>query len=1003
MPIQLDVTLTIRRSERIPPSCLWCPVELKGLDVQSIERLAERRLDPAAVSVVQLNEDGTPVIFDADADADGEDRFSIPCRFDPDYGGCALPLELRTGTLVWPARTDLERQRFRVSFPLAHESTTRRPRTLVGDGDMMTQRVGRLAVSASSRPVEYGSRLFGRPGLIVGSYLDVRFFEDAASGPGEPLFRDAGRLLDVNGDPLAGVPYLGDLEGSGRLGFLMGRHEGDFRYYRNEGTNEAPRLRNEGPVRHADGSPIDMREYLRDVEAPIMLRDGSLDPNRTFRPVAAHFFPVSCALVDWLGEGRRDLIACGWQWLFFFRRSHQGFERGVMLRNADGAELRPGSFLKLVDWNEDGRPDLLIGDYHGYVRCVEFCGVRDDLPVLRDRGRLQADGQDLRDIEYSSPCVVDWRGDGEKELLVGNFYGEICRYRSLGNGKDGKPELARTDYLQAVDAYATRYMEPSIYADVNGDGNKALLSGDIKGGVYYYPNSGTNRRPVFESCRPLCDENGPIKIDGGPDPNTPDDGYTKPALCHISGQTAPDLLLSSGLGRVWYFERAGADREGSPRYKSGCVLRDVEGNEVRANHMSAIAVADWDHDGTPDLIVAGQKDVHGKKDDDPDETFQVRWFRGLPRDEAGRLRFAPYVGMIGENDTDFYYRPKPCVIDWWGEEVLYVTGRLYRRAEGDSPHTLRHVTSYPRITPKGRERFVPADYSFNELAPGDPLVIVGSCVGSIYAFREAFVFNGGYLAAQFDLGPVRKDDGTFLGNPSVRGESEAVDSKTQVARDVEFLVPRLEASPSPAGDYDDPSWRGALEISTFYHAKTRTFHQVDAVASGPTATRLKLAWDADALNLIVWCGEPEMERLVSIVDHDNGILDQKDDHVVLTLDPEPGGSVYHRWFVSARGFVREVNVDRASGMEVGPWTVGKPERILVATRWLDKAHTIQLRIPFDKLGVTPQRGERWTADLVRARKVYADARRASESSVMERTRWRRNAANASEPGFIVFV
>lgn len=66
--------------------------------------------------------------------------------------------------------------------------------------------------------------------------------------------------------------------------------------------------------------------------------------------------------------------------------------------------------------------------------------------------RLMADGKAVR-VEspgWAAPCWADMDGDGQKDLLVGQFnQGKICVYKNLGGGK-----LAAGAWLQAdgVDA-----------------------------------------------------------------------------------------------------------------------------------------------------------------------------------------------------------------------------------------------------------------------------------------------------------------------------------------------------------------------------------------------------------------------------------------------------------------------------------------------------------------------------------------------------------------------
>ncbi len=61
---------------------------------------------------------------------------------------------------------------------------------------------------------------------------------------------------------------------------------------------------------------------------------------------------------------------------------------------------------------------------------------------------IQADNVDIgRDKQYTVPCIVDWDEDGKKDLLVGCFYnGYIYYYRNIG--ENDEPVFNSGDLLQ---------------------------------------------------------------------------------------------------------------------------------------------------------------------------------------------------------------------------------------------------------------------------------------------------------------------------------------------------------------------------------------------------------------------------------------------------------------------------------------------------------------------------------------------------------------------------
>ena len=55
------------------------------------------------------------------------------------------------------------------------------------------------------------------------------------------------------------------------------------------------------------------------------------------------------------------------------------------------------------------------------------------LPVLNPGVNIQNNGSDLLVSLYSAPTVVDWNNDGKKDLVVGQFYyGNVFVFLNVG-------------------------------------------------------------------------------------------------------------------------------------------------------------------------------------------------------------------------------------------------------------------------------------------------------------------------------------------------------------------------------------------------------------------------------------------------------------------------------------------------------------------------------------------------------------------------------------------
>ena len=82
----------------------------------------------------------------------------------------------------------------------------------------------------------------------------------------------------------------------------------------------------------------------------------------------------------------------------------------------------------VVDWNGDGKKDLIVGEMYGDVYYFENKGT-DAAPVFSGSSQLKANGTTLNVLRDARPAVADWNNDGALDLIVGNYYGEI--YLSL--------------------------------------------------------------------------------------------------------------------------------------------------------------------------------------------------------------------------------------------------------------------------------------------------------------------------------------------------------------------------------------------------------------------------------------------------------------------------------------------------------------------------------------------------------------------------------------------
>jgi len=159
-----------------------------------------------------------------------------------------------------------------------------------------------------------------------------------------------------------------------------------------------------------------------------------------------------------------------------------------------------GAFPRVVHWDGDGRKDLIVGQSDGAVRIYLNTGT-DSNPVFDSGAYLEVGASGSKSGiavgSRATPTVVDWNNDGAKDLLVGCLIGVVCLYSNAGS--DSSPDFISTDYLQedGSNLSVPSYRSSPVIMDLDGDGKKDMLTGNTDGQILFYSNVGTDVAPVF--------------------------------------------------------------------------------------------------------------------------------------------------------------------------------------------------------------------------------------------------------------------------------------------------------------------------------------------------------------------------------------------------------------------------------------------------------------------------------------------------------------------------
>jgi hypothetical protein len=216
-----------------------------------------------------------------------------------------------------------------------------------------------------------------------------------------------------------------------------------------------------------------------------------------------------------------------------------------------------------ADFRSTGKPDLICGEFLEGFTFFENVGTR-AAPKYAPGKRLRTPaGQPLAmDLQMITPVAIDWNKDGRVDLICGDEDGRVAFIENTGKlAADGTPEFAPPRYFrQEADTLKCGALATPVGFDWDGDGATDIVCGNTAGYIEFFKNLSKPgvEKPKWAAPVRLAAAGEPIRFQAGPNgsiqgPAEAKWGYTTLSVADWDGDGLPDFVVNSIWGKiVWY-------------------------------------------------------------------------------------------------------------------------------------------------------------------------------------------------------------------------------------------------------------------------------------------------------------------------------------------------------------------------------------------------------------------------------------------------------------------
>ncbi|MCX5944141.1 MAG: FG-GAP-like repeat-containing protein [Cyanobacteria bacterium] len=318
--------------------------------------------------------------------------------------------------------------------------------------------------------------------LFIGNYDGNTFFFENTGSASSASFATAATDMVLANTGYSASPALADIDGDGDLDLFIGGYYGNTLFLENTGSSGIRSTNDNGS--YGIGSVIAIAVPFSEVvtvtgSPELVLETGSTDRTAIY---------VS-------GSGTNTLV---------FSYTVQAGDRSSDLDLADRSALTITNGSIQDGAGNDASLSLPAPGTSGslgatsalVIDAVGPTGTLNHANSMPAYAATSANPFDSTNVGLSAaPSLIDIDADGDLDLFVGNFAGKTLFFRNSGSSANPSYEMASSNALGITDV---RLAASPEFADIDGDGDFDLFVGDLDGNTHFFRNSGSNSAPGFE-------------------------------------------------------------------------------------------------------------------------------------------------------------------------------------------------------------------------------------------------------------------------------------------------------------------------------------------------------------------------------------------------------------------------------------------------------------------------------------------------------------------------